>query len=114
VAWLAEIFTVPEQREKVLGYTQAFSSFGGLLVGGANYLIADWALRLPAIHDGHDAWRYTLISGVIPALPLILIRPFLPESPAWQQKRAAGTLKRPSIAALFTPELRRTTIVTTL
>jgi hypothetical protein len=51
---------------------------------------------------------------VIPALPLILIRPFLPESPAWQQKRAAGTLRRPSIAALFTPELRRTTIVTTL
>jgi MFS family permease len=114
VAWLAEIFTVPEQREKVLGYTQAFSSFGGLMVGGANYLIADWALRLPAIHDGHEAWRYTLISGVIPALPLIFIRPFLPESPAWQQKRAAGTLKRPSIAALFAPELRRTTIITTL
>ena len=41
-------------------------------------------------------WRYTLISGVIPALPLILIRPFLPESPAWQQKKAAGTLRRPS------------------
>jgi hypothetical protein len=32
----------------------------------------------------------------------------------WQQKRAAGTLKRPSIAALFAPELRRTTFVTTL
>ena len=55
-----------------------------------------------------------MISGVIPALPLIVIRPFLPESPAWEQKRAAGTLKRPSIAQLFTPELRRTTIVTTL
>jgi hypothetical protein len=55
-----------------------------------------------------------LISGVLPALPLIIIRPFLPESPAWQLKKAAGTLRRPSIAALFTPELRRTTIVTTL
>ncbi len=54
------------------------------------------------------------MSGVIPAIPLILIRPFLPESPIWQQKKAAGTLKRPSIAALFAPELRRTTIVTTL
>jgi hypothetical protein len=51
---------------------------------------------------------------VIPALPLILIRPFLAESPAWQQKRAAGTLRRPSIAAIFSPELRRTTIVTTI
>ena len=54
------------------------------------------------------------MSGVIPAIPLILIRPFLPESPIWQQKKQAGTLKRPSIAALFAPELRRTTIVTTI
>jgi hypothetical protein len=38
----------------------------------------------------------------------------LPESPIWQQKKLAGTLKRPSIAALFSPELRKTTIVTTL
>jgi MFS family permease len=114
VAWLAEIFTEPKQREKVLGYTQAFSSLGGLLVAGANILAAKWALSLPAIQGGHEAWRYTLISGVLPALPLILIRPFLPESPAWLKKREAGTLKRPSIAALFAPELRRTTVVTTL
>ncbi|MSU25593.1 MAG: MFS transporter [Opitutus sp.] len=114
VAWLAEIFTNPQQREKVLGYTQACSSLGGLLVAGANIWAAKWAMDLPAIAGGHEAWRYTLISGVIPALPLILIRPFLPESPAWQKKREAGTLKRPSIAALFAPELRRTTIVTTL
>jgi MFS family permease len=114
VAWLAEIFTHPQQREKVLGYTQAFSSFGGLLVAGANILAAKWALDLPAIHGVHEAWRYTLISGVVPALPLLLIRPFLPESPAWQAKREAGTLKRPSIAALFAPELRKTTILTTL
>jgi hypothetical protein len=54
------------------------------------------------------------MSGIIPALPLIIIRPFLPESPAWQAKRAAGTLKRPSLAAIFSPELKRTTIVTTI
>jgi hypothetical protein len=45
---------------------------------------------------------------------LIVIRPFLPESPAWREKKAAGTLKRPSLAALFQGELRRTTVVTTL
>jgi hypothetical protein len=45
---------------------------------------------------------------------LIVIRPFLPESPAWQAKRASGKLRRPSIAELFSPELKRTTIVTTL
>src|SRR6187401_1360791 len=36
VAWLAELFPDPKQREKVLGYTQAFSSVGGLLVAVAN------------------------------------------------------------------------------
>src|SRR5215212_548492 len=121
VAWLAEIFTEPKLREKVLGYTQACSSLGGLLVATINGLCVRYALSLPAIdafglvtQNPHAPWRYTLMSGVLPAIPLILIRPFLPESPIWQQKKLAGTLKRPSIAALFSPALRRTTIVTTL
>jgi MFS family permease len=113
VAWLAELFPHHTQRERVLGYTQAFSSFGGLLVGAVNVFCAKIALDMPAIQGGHEAWRYTLISGVIPAIPLIFIRPFLPESPAWAKKKAEGTLKRPTIAALFSPELRRATIITT-
>ena len=127
VAWLAELFDDPRQREKVLGYTQAFSSVGGLLVAIANGLALTWAASLPAISlpewlnffggeiaNSNAAWRYTLMSGLIPAIPLIFIRPFLPESPKWQQAKDAGTLKRPSIAALFSNDLRRTTIVTTI
>jgi MFS family permease len=127
VAWLAELFDNPEQREKVLGYTQAFSSFGGLLVAIVNGWIGRHAASFPAIEmptflqtwlgqvaNPHSDWRYTLMSGLIPALPLIVIRPFLPESPKWAAKRAAGTLRRPSLRELFSPELRRTTIVTTL
>jgi len=114
VAWLAELFPDPKQREAVLGYTQAFSSIGGILVTGANALAVAWAQSLPAIYGGHSYWRYTLISGVIPALPLMIIRPFLPESPVWEQKKAAGTLKRPSILELFQPQYRKTTIVTSL
>ena len=114
VAWLAELFPDPKRREAVLGYTQAFSSIGGILVTGAYYLAVHYAESLPAILGGHSPWRYTLISGVIPALPLMLIRPFLPESPAWRQKKEAGTLKRPSLAALFQGDLQRTTIVTTI
>ena len=114
VAWLAEIFTEPKQRERVLGYTQAFSSIGGALVTAANAWILTHGTSLPAIYGGHEAWRYTLMSGVIPALPLIIIRPFLPESPVWLQKKAAGTLKRPSLAEIFSPALRKVTIVTTL
>ena len=123
VAWLAELFPDARQREKVLGYTQAFSSLGGVLVATANRLCVTYAASLPAVTlfglgdavaDPHAAWRYTLMSGVLPAIPLIIIRPFMPESPIWQQKKAAGTLQRPSLAALFSPELRRTTMVTTL
>lgn len=127
VAWLAEMFDDPKQREKVLGYTQAFSSIGGLLVAIANGLAVGYAASLPAISlpdwlnffggeiaDNHAAWRYTLMSGLIPAIPLIIIRPFLPESPRWAAKKAAGTLKRPSFKALFQGDLRRTTVVTTI
>jgi MFS family permease len=127
VAWLAEMFSDPKRREKVLGYTQAFSSIGGFMVAMAYGWCVAHAAGLPAIHlpdwlnffggavkDPHAAWRYTLMSGVIPAIPLMIIRPFLPESPVWAQRKAAGTLKRPSIAAIFAPELRKTTIITTL
>jgi MFS family permease len=114
VAWLAELFPHPKTRESVLGYTQAFSSIGGLLVTGAYYLAVHYADMLPAIAGVHAPWRYTLISGVIPALPLIIIRPFLPESPAWARKKAEGTLKRPSIAELFAPQYRKTTLITAL
>jgi MFS family permease len=114
VAWLAELFPNPRQREKVIGYTQAFGSFGGLMVTAAYYLVVTYGDSLPLVRGGHQAWRYTLMSGVIPAIPLILIRPFLPESPAWREKKLAGTLKRPSFGELFQPQFRRTTIVTTI
>jgi MFS family permease len=127
VAWLAELFPNHQQRERALGYTQAFSSVGGLLVGGAFLLAVQWSPSLPAIvmpeflasmlgsvTGAHAPWRYTLMSGLIPALPLIVIRPFLPESPVWKQKKEAGTLRRPSFRELFAPHLRKTTIVTTV
>jgi MFS family permease len=113
-AWLAELFSDPKQRERVLGYTQAFGSIGGIMVTAAYYLSVTYAESLPAIHGVHAPWRYTLISGIIPAIPLIIIRPFLPESPIWREKKVAGTLKRPSLAELFAPRFRRTTVVTTI
>ena len=151
VAWLAELFDNPHQREKVLGFTQAFSSIGGLTVAIANGMAVAWAtgaayellpaitfagLNLPsitfpgvqlpaiqmpgflsflgAVQNEHAPWRYTLMSGLIPAIPLLIIRPFLPESPAWKQKRETGKLRRASIGQLFSPQLKRTTIITTI
>jgi MFS family permease len=127
VAWLAELFPNKEQKEKVLGYTQAFASIGGFMVAFANSYCVSHAPDFPALHlpewlnffgetlkDPQAPWRYTLISGLIPAIPLIFIRPFLPESPSWAKNKAAGTLRRPSFAEIFSPQLRKTTIITTL
>src|SRR5204863_1119363 len=112
--------------EAVLGYTQAFSSLGGLMAAFANGLALKWAANLPEIGipswlhlgghiaDPHAAWRYTLIAGLIPAIPLMILRPFLPESPAWRIKKLSGTMRRPSILSLFAPQLLRTTLVTTI
>ena len=139
VAWLAELFPNPVQREKVLGYTQAFSSVGGLTVAIVNGALASLALqgKLPAVGElgipfwgavtgffgsilgeipetSESVWRFTLMSGLIPAIPLIIIRPFLPESPQWQKKKDAGELKRASISELFSPQLLKTTIIATI
>ena len=140
IAWLAEFFPEPRRREAVLGTTQAFSSVGGLLValaggaasalaGGRPITLLGWlalpplpapAIGLPEvlsflgrIDNPHADWRYTLMSGLLPALPLLLVRPFLPESPPWLAERRAGRLGRPSLAALFSPGLRRTTCLVT-
>ena len=114
VAWLSELFPNPKQREAIVGYTQTVGSIGGLMATAGYYLAVTYGHALPEVRGGHEAWRYTLMSGLIPALPLILVRPFLPESPTWKQKKAAGTLKRPSFGELFRPEFRTTTIVTTV
>jgi MFS family permease len=113
-AWLAELFADPKRRESVLGYTQAFYTVGGLMVAGAYYLAVTYGEALPIIRGGHEAWRYTLLSGLIPALPLLLVRPFLPESPLWQEKRASIRFERPHLSELFQPDLLRTTLVATL
>lgn len=114
VAWLAELFPDPKQREAVLGYTQAFSSAGGLLISSAYTLLASHSQSLPEVMGGHQPWRYALISAVVPAIPLIIIRPFLPESPVWQEKKLKGTLRRPSFAEIFRPEYRKTTLITAI
>jgi MFS family permease len=140
VAWLAELFP-EQQREGILGITQVFSSLGGVMVAVANGIVTAWstnspaplllgfhlpALQLPAIAtppvldlfgsiaNPHAHWRYTLMSGLIPAIPLLLVRPFLPESPLWMEKRKTGQLQRPNITELFSQSLRKTTIVVTL
>lgn len=117
ITWLAELFPDKGRKEKVLGWTQAFASVGGLFVTGVNGWILKHAATLPALplaepFNAHADWRYTLITGLLPAIPIALLLPFVPESQVWQERRRAGTLRRPSFGELFSPALRRTTLVT--
>ena len=117
ITWLAELFPDKGRKEKVLGWTQAFASVGGLFVTAVNGWILKHAATLPALpvpepFNAHADWRYTLITGLPPAIPIALLLPFVPESKSWQERRRAGTLRRPSFGELFSPALRRTTLVT--
>jgi MFS family permease len=119
VTWLAELFPDRKQKEFALGFTQAFASVGGILVTLANTFTVNHAAALAALPvadpmNAHASWRYTLLTGLIPAVLIGLLLPFVPESAEWKERRAAGALKRPSFGELFSPALRRTTLVSTL
>ncbi len=119
ITWLAEVFSDKKQKEKWMGITQAFASLGGVFVTLVSVWINKHGAEMPHIglpaglgSNDPSTWRYLLMTGILPAIPIALLLPFVPESKVWKDKKAAGTLKRPSFAALFAPELRRVTLVT--
>ncbi len=122
VTWLAELFADKRTRELVIGWTLATASLGGILVTEAyNEIVAlarDGHLPLLPFPTGHNpdnvAWRFTLLTGLIPGAAILLLMPFVPESSIWKRKKQEGTLKRAGFGELFSPELRLTTIVTTI
>ncbi len=120
VTWLAELFTDKRSRELAIGWTLATASLGGILVTAAFKLMVANAKQLPDLHfpAGHlaanVAWRFTLLTGLIPGAVILLLMPFVPESEVWRRKRREGTLHRPSFGELFSPALRRTTFTTTI
>lgn len=122
VTWLAELFEDKRTREMAIGWTLATASLGGILVTEAYNAIVEASRHggLPGIAfpEGHladnVAWRFTLLTGLIPGAAILLLMPFVPESGVWKKKKQEGTLKRASFGELFSPELRLTTIATTI
>src|SRR5262245_16729085 len=99
ITWVSELFTTKQQKQRALGWTQAFASLGGILVTS----VAAWmnshagilpALPVPETFNQHAAWRYLLMTGLLPAIPIALLLPFVPESTLWRERRTAGTLRR--------------------
>jgi hypothetical protein len=81
---------------------------------GIGSLVQHQMLPTLPVGDPHSpAWRFTLMTGLIPALPIALLLPFVPESAVWLERKRTGQLKRPSFRGLFAPELLRTTLVGT-
>jgi MFS family permease len=119
ITWLSELFPDKRQRELAVGWTQAFASVGGLFVtsvsAGVGSLVQHNVLpALPVGDPSNYAWRYTLMTGLLPALLIAVLLPFVPESAVWLERKRAGTLKRPKFRELFAPELLRTTLVATI
>jgi MFS family permease len=125
VTWLAELFEDKRTRELVIGWTLATASLGGLFVtlaysasvqavaGASDEFLA--GLPFPkGFMERNVAWRFTLLTGLIPGALILVMMPFVPESEIWRKKKQSGTLKRPSFGELFSGDLRLTTIVTTL
>lgn len=121
ITWLAEVFEDKKQRERWLGITQAFASLGGVFVTAiAIWLnengksLPNFGLPLPVNGGDPSNWRYLLMTGIFPAIPIAILIFFVPESKVWKDKKASGQLKRPKISSLFAPEFRRVTIVAAL
>ncbi len=113
LAWLAELFPDARRQKLVIGCSQVWSGAGNFLVTAAYYMAVTYAQAWPALGGSHDAWRYTLVMGAIPAIPLGLFRSRLPESPKWEEKKRLGSLKRPAFGELFGPRLRSSTFAAT-
>ncbi len=111
-AWIAELFPDRRRKDAALGFTQAVTGLGIFLVGGIYYLAVTFGEQLPAIGGSHAGWRYALLFGAVPVIPVLLARLWMPESPRWQALKTVGRLERPSFRELFRPGLKRITLMT--
>ena len=92
ITWLAELFEDKKQRELAIGWTLACASLGGIFVTEVfNEIVsglrehpdgASW-IPVPAA-----AWRYTLLTGLIPGALILVLMPFVPESRVWKARES--------------------------
>ncbi|MFL5240508.1 MAG: MFS transporter [Gemmataceae bacterium] len=80
----------------------------GLIGAAANlgFLIVS---LIGTVINPEDQWRVILLLCVLPALMTFLFRMYVPESKQWEQTAATGP--RPGLGAIFTPGLRRRSLL---
>lgn len=102
VALVNELWT-KGNRALVAGAIGAAANIGYLLVAGLSLgmnsfigTMNSWILALGGSESlsawllDHQAWRFLMLSGALPALVIFLIRIFVPESDKWEEEKAAG------------------------
>ena len=102
VALVNELWT-KGNRALVAGAIGAAANIGYLLVAGLSLgmntfidTMHTWILALGGSEAlsawllDHQAWRFLMLSGALPALIIFLIRIFVPESDKWEEEKASG------------------------
>jgi len=85
-----------EKRDGAMGLVQSSFAIGFLMAAIVNWLL------------GPYSWRWVLAFGLLPALWVLSVRRRVPESERWVSVSAQ---KQGTIADIFGPDLRRSTIV---
>ena len=100
----------PKTRARAMGFMQSGFAIGLLLA----------SLLLATVGAAYG-WRVLFLIGALPALLVVGFRFWLPESKVWEEHRElvrAGKVKEEqrgfSLAQLFTPSLRKATLVGTI
>ncbi|HVE42441.1 MAG TPA: MFS transporter [Planctomycetota bacterium] len=108
VSLISEIWPA-KSRPLLSGLIGAAANVGFMLVGFIQLWLLKYEKVLSATFNNAPTWRLLFIAGAVPALLTFIIRVFVPESEKW--KSAAGSGPKPTIADIFTPSIRRTTLL---
>ncbi len=98
--------TWPNAKRPVLAGLLGSSCNVGLIISA---LASLWAARFSAAHNVEHIWRYLFCIGIAPALLSLVIRMMVKEPERWVKARESG--ERPDLRELWTPKLRRNTIL---
>ena len=103
VALVMEVW--PERSRPLLaGLIGAAGNCGYVLAGLLTMAVQQSGVRLAA-----GGWRWVFAACVVPAFLTFFLRAFVPESEKWREAAASGP--RPGIADIFTPQLRRRSLL---
>lgn len=102
VALVNELWT-KGNRAFVAGAIGAAANIGYLMVAGLSLgmntfigTMRSWILSIGGTPEmagwllDHQAWRFLMLIGALPAIIIFLIRLFVPESDKWEEEKAAG------------------------